>query len=117
MGPRQRRHRDRRHHRPRAGRADRHRVRGTARRGPPGEGRRSLRRGGIREDRERHLFARQRRDCGIEQARHRQSRAGEHRVLRGRLVFQNQIEQPRRTERAALAGGLQEADWWINFNS
>ena len=30
-----------------------------------------------------------------------------------RLVFQNQIEQFRRTERAALAGGLQEADWWM----
>ena len=38
---------------------------------------------------------------------------GEHRAIRGRLVLQNQIEQSRRTERAALAGGLQEADWWI----
>ena len=49
----------------------------------------------------------------LNQARHRQSRAGEHRALRGRLVFQNQIEPSRRTERAALAGGLQEADWRI----
>jgi glycine cleavage system H protein len=31
----------------------------------------------------------------VEQTRHRQSRFGEHRALRGRLVFQNQIEQSR----------------------
>ena len=36
--------------------------------GPKGESRRSLRRGGIREDRERHLFARQRRNCGTNKA-------------------------------------------------
>ncbi|MEI9864086.1 MAG: glycine cleavage system protein GcvH [Limisphaerales bacterium] len=33
----------------------------------------------------------------------------------GGWFFKNQIEQSRRTERAALAGGLQEADWRINI--
>ena len=39
--------------------------------------------------------------------------AGEQRTSCRRLVLQNQIEQSRRTERAAVAGGLQEADWRV----
>ena len=46
-----------------------------------------------------------------EPTRHRQTRFGEQRALCRRLVFQNQIEQPRRTECAAVAGGLQKTDW------
>ena len=98
-----------------ASRTDRHRVRGTARRRPHGQGRRSLRRGGIRQDRERHLFARQRRDHRRQYRRGGQSRAREHRARQRRLVLQNQIEQRRRNERAALAGRLQKADWGMKF--
>ena len=43
-----------------------------------------------------------------------QSGAGEHRAVRRRLVFQNQIEQSGRTGCATFAGGLPEADWRLD---
>ena len=49
------------------------------------------------------------------QAGRGRSGAGEQRTARQRLVLQNQIEPSRRTERAAVAGGLQKADWWLRM--
>ena len=72
--------------------------------------RRSRRRGGIRQDRERHLFTGQRRDSGNQQSRCGQSGPGEHRALRRRLVFQNQIEQSCELNAPAVTGKLPGAN-------
>ena len=67
----------------------------------------------IRQSRQRHLFARQRRNHRDQRRRGGQPRDREQRTGQRRLVLQNQIEQRGGTHRAPFTGRLQEADWRV----
>src|SRR6185503_747062 len=110
MAPHRGRHRHRGHHRPRPAGVDRHCVRGAPGRRPQGQSRRSLRRGRIGQDRQRHLFARLRRSPRDQRRSGQEARPGEQRPLRRRLVLQAQALRPHRSRRPALPSRLLETD-------
>ncbi|SVC24369.1 uncharacterized protein METZ01_LOCUS277223, partial [marine metagenome] len=70
---------------------------------------RSLRRGRVGQDRQRHLRAAERRDYRHQRRPRHRARHRQRRSLRRRLVLQNPPDQPQRVGRPALPRRLRRA--------